>query len=142
MKQVRTLQLALAALALAASARAEVVVVVVHPRNPVATLTAKQVAQIYTGAATTFPDGAAAAPIDQVEASPAREEFFAKVLEKTNAQYKAIWSRLIFSGKAAGPKTAGSSAEVKKMVAADPSAIGFVERSALDDSVKAVLSAK
>jgi len=53
-----------------------------------------------------------------------------------------VWSRLIFSGKGTRPRTPGASADVKKAVAADPAAIGFIERSALDDTVKAVLSVK
>lgn len=130
-----------AALVFAASARAEVVVVV-NPRNPIASLTGDQVAQIYLGASTSFPGGAAVAPIDQPEGSPVREEFLGKVLEKSGAQFKAIWSRLIFSGKGTRPRAAADSAEVKKIVAADPAAIGFIERSALDASVKPVLTAK
>lgn len=126
---------------LAASAHAEVVVVV-NPRNPVASLTSEQVTQIYTGASTSFPGGAAVSPIDQPEGTPVREEFLAKVLEKSGAQFKAIWSRLIFSGKGSRPKAAADSAEVKRMVAADPAAIGFIERSALDASVKPVLATR
>ncbi len=46
----------------------------------------------------------------------------------------------MFSGKATPPKELGSSAEVKKFVAANPDAIGYIEKSALDGSVKAVLT--
>jgi ABC-type phosphate transport system substrate-binding protein len=141
MHTIRSIALALAACVVAASARADVVVVV-HPHNPVAGMTAEQVTQIYTGASTTFPGGAAATPIDQPEGSAVRTEFLAKVLDKSDSQFKAIWSRLIFSGKGTRPRTLGSSAEVKKAVAADPAAIGFIERSALDNSVKPVLEAK
>jgi len=118
------------------------VVVIVNPKNPNATLTAEHVAQIYTGATTAFPNGSAAAPLDQPEGSAVREEFLAKVVGKSGQQVKAIWSRLIFSGKGTKPKVLESSAEVKKQVAADPNAIGFIEKSALDGSVKAVLEAK
>ena len=132
---------AIALLALSGALHAEVVVIV-HRSNAVASMTADQVAQIYMGASTTFPGGGAAAPIDQPEGSAVRDEFLAKVLEKTGAQFKAVWSRLIFSGKGTRPKTLGSSAEVKKAVAADPAAIGFIERSAVDDSVRTVLGVK
>jgi ABC-type phosphate transport system substrate-binding protein len=131
----------LTVLALCGALHAEVVVIV-HRGNPVATMTADQVAQIYMGASTTFPGGGAAAPIDQPEGSAVRDEFLAKVLEKTGAQFKAVWSRLIFSGKGTRPKTLGGSAEVKKAVGSDPAAIGFIERSALDDSVRLVLGVK
>ena len=130
-----------AVLALSGALHAEVVVIV-HRSNPVGTMTADQVAQIYMGASTTFPGGGAAVPIDQPEGSTVRDEFLAKVLEKTGAQFKAVWSRLIFSGKGTRPKTLGSSADVKKAVGSDPGAIGFIERSALDDSVRPVLGVK
>jgi ABC-type phosphate transport system substrate-binding protein len=141
MKLHRSMQVALAALALAAGARAEVVVIVAKT-SPVTALSAEQVAQIYMGASNAFPGGGAATPLDQPEGSAVREEFLAKVLEKNAAQFKAVWSRLIFSGKGTKPRTLAGSAEVKKAVAADPTAIGFVERAALDDAVKAVLSVK
>ena len=129
------------AVAAACYARAEVVVVV-NPKNPVASMTAEQVAQIYTGASRQFPDGTAAMPLDQAEGSAVREEFLAKVVGKTSQQVGAIWSRLTFSGKGTRPKPLAGSAEVKHAVAADPSAIGFIERGAVDSSVKVVLGAK
>ena len=55
---------------------------------------------------------------------------------KSSAQVKAAWSRLVFSGKATPPKELASSAEVKKFVAANPDAIGYVEKSAVDATVK------
>jgi ABC-type phosphate transport system substrate-binding protein len=141
MNTIRSFSLAVAILTGAAAARADVVVVV-NPHNPVAGLSAEQVTQIYTGTSTAFPGGAAATPLDQPEGSPAREEFLAKVVDKSAAQFKAIWSRLIFSGKGTRPKTVGSNDDMKKAVAADPAAIGFIERSALDASVKPVLTVK
>lgn len=140
MKTLRALLLAIAGLA-AAGAAAEVVVVV-NPRNPVTAMEAEQVAQIYTGASRMFPNGSTASPVDQTEGSAVREEFLAKVVGRSSAQIKAVWSRLIFSGKGTPPKALASSAEVKKLVAAEPNAIGFMERSAVDDTVKVVLAVK
>lgn len=128
-------------LALSGALHAEVVVIV-HRNNPVASMTADQVAQIYMGASTTFPAGGTATPLDQPEGSATRDEFLAKVLDKTSAQFKAVWSRLIFSGKGTRPKTLAGSAEVRAAVAADPAAIGFVDRASVDGTVKAVLGVK
>ncbi len=44
-----------------------------------------------------------------------------------------------FTGKAAAPKELQDAAAVKKAVAADPKAIGYIEKSALDASVKAAI---
>jgi hypothetical protein len=53
-------------------------------------------------------------------------------------QVKAIWSKLVFTGKANAPKELPTSGDVVKAVAADPNAIGCVEKSAADPSVKIV----
>lgn len=141
MKLMHRLQMSVAGIAVAASAGAEVVVIV-SPRSAVTAMTSEQVAQIYTGASTAFPDGGPATPLDQPDGSPVREEFLAKVVGKSSQQFTAVWSRLMFSGKGTRPKAAAGSAEMKKRVASDASAIGFIERSAVDDSIKVVLGAK
>ena len=67
-----------------------------------------------------------------------RAEFYKKVLDKDPAQVQAIWSKLLFTGKAKAPKEFKSSAEVKKYVSETPNAMGYIEKSAVDDSVKVV----
>ncbi len=129
--------LALAASAIAAQAQ---VAVVVNPKSAAASMTADQVASIFLGKTSTLPSGATAAAADQAEGSAVREQFYTKVAGKQAAQVKAAWSRLVFSGKATPPKELGSSAEVKKFVAANPDAIGYIEKSAVDGSVKVVLT--
>ena len=69
-----------------------------------------------------------------------RDAFYTKVTSKSAAQVKAAWSRLVFSGKATPPKEVGSSAEVKKLVASNQNAVGYIEKSAVDASVKVLLS--
>ncbi|HET6787710.1 MAG TPA: hypothetical protein VFH49_07100, partial [Aquabacterium sp.] len=55
-------------------------------------------------------------------------------------QIKATWSRIVFSGKGQAPKELPDAAAVKKAVAADPKAIGYIDKAAVDGSVKAVLT--
>lgn len=130
---------AMAALAVAATAHAELVVVV-NPRNPVASMTADQVAQLYLGRVESFPGGGNASPIDTREGSALRDEFYGKVAEKNPGQVKAYWAKQMFSGKGQPPREVASAADVKKAVAADPAAIGYIDKSALDGTVKSVLS--
>jgi len=114
--------------------------VIVNPKNPAASMTADQVAGIFLGKSSTLPSGATAAPADLPESAAVREQFYSKVTGKQSAQVKAAWSRLVFSGKGTPPKELASAAEVKKFVAGNPDAIGYVEKSAVDGSVKVVLS--
>lgn len=123
--------LAAAALFLALPAMAEVVVVV-NPKAAEASMTKDQVAQFFLG------KSSAMSPIDQPESAPVRAEFYKKVTDKDGSQVKALWSKLVFTGKATMPKEAADSAAVKKMVASDPKAIGYIEKSAVDASVKVI----
>jgi ABC-type phosphate transport system substrate-binding protein len=126
--------------AFATSASAGELAVIVNPKNPTAAMTADQVEQIFLGKTASIPGGGTASAVDQADNSPVRDEFYQKASGKTAAQVKAIWSRLIFSGKSTPPKEVASSADVKKFVAGNANAIGYIEKSAVDASVKVVLS--
>ena len=132
-----------AAVALCASATGAFaqVAVVVGPKSPVGTMTADQVSGIFLGKTSTLPTGGTAAPTDLPDSAATRELFYTKVTGKSTAQVKAAWSRLVFSGKATPPKELATAADVKKFVAANPDAIGYIEKSAVDSSVKVVFSA-
>lgn len=134
----RSLWTAIALGMLAPHANAEVVVIV-NPKNPAASLTAEQVAALYLGNATTFPSGGPVALADQPEAASIRGDFYQKAAGRSVAQVRATWARITFTGKGTPPKELKSDADVKAFVAADPKAIGYVDASAVDSSVKAVL---
>ena len=123
---------AVAALVLSAPAFADVVVVV-NAANSEA-VSKDQIANVFLGKST------ALTPIDQADGSAIRGEFYKKVADKDAAQAKALWSKLVFTGKATPPKEVASSADVKKAIAANPKAIGYIEKSAVDASVKVVLT--
>jgi ABC-type phosphate transport system substrate-binding protein len=120
-----------------ASARAQTVVIV-STKNPLSKLTADQVSQIFLGQTSTFYTGGKAEPLDQAEGSPLRQEFYTKVLGKSQAQLKAHWSKQAFSGKGNAPTVLSGNAEVVKKVAENPKYISYVDKSAVDGSVKVV----
>ena len=131
----KMIALLIAAAFAAAPAMAEVVVVV-NPKAAESSMTKDQVAQFFLGKSTSM------TPIDQADSSPIRAEFYKKVADKDAAQAKALWSKLVFTGKATMPKEVGDSAAVKAAVAANPKAIGYIDKSAVDGSVKVVYSAQ
>lgn len=130
------------ALSLCAGAAAADVVAVVSAKNPVATTTLSnnQVVDIFLGKVSRFPDGSQAVPVDQAEGSAAREEFYLKFTGKSAAQLKAHWSKIIFTGRGKPPREVANSIEVKKLLAKDPNAIGYIEQSLVDSSVKVLLA--
>lgn len=126
---------AVLALAFACAPALAEVVVVVNPKAPEASMTKDEVAQYFLG------KSSAMTPVDQPESAPIRAEFYKKVTDKDISQAKALWSKLVFTGKATMPKEVAGSAEVKKAVAANPKAIGYIEKSAVDATVKVVYTA-
>ncbi|MGS0740345.1 phosphate ABC transporter substrate-binding protein [Glaciimonas sp. GG7] len=116
------------------------IVAIVAARSAVNTLSQNQIADIFLGKTNHFPNGEQAIPFDQVEGSIAREEFYAKLTGKTAPQLKAYWSKLIFTGRGQPPKDFANSSEVKKHVVANPNAIGYIEKSMVDSSVKVMLA--
>jgi ABC-type phosphate transport system substrate-binding protein len=116
-----------AALFTAFMAQAADIAVIVHPSSGIAK---DQVSDVFLGKNTS------GTPIDLPESSPIRAAFYSKVTGKDAAQVKAAWTRLVFSGKAQPPKEFPDAAAVKRAVATDPKAIGYVERNQVDGTVK------
>jgi len=131
---LKNVVLVAAALGVAVPTLAQVVVVV-NPKNASGAMTNDQAAQFFLGKSTSM------TPIDQPDGSPLRAEFYKKVADKDASQAKALWSKLVFTGKATMPKEVADNAAVKAAVAANPKAIGYIDKSAVDASVKVVLTA-
>jgi len=125
-------------LAMARAGNADVVVVV-SSKCALSTLSKDQVMDIFLGKTTRFPDGAPAIPIDQTEGSRVRDEFYAIFANKSPAQVKAHWTKIIFTGRGQPPKSVLNSVEVRKLIAANPQAISYIERSAVDSTVKVLV---
>lgn len=110
------------------------IVVVAGTRSPTASLSKEQVADVYLA------KNPALAPMDLPEASPLRDEFYTRVTGKSAAQAKSVWARLAFTGKAKPPKEAPNGGELKKLLVATPNAIGYIDKTELDSSVKVLFS--
>jgi hypothetical protein len=109
----------------------ELVVIV---NSAAAGMSKEQVADLYLGRSSDL------TPLDQVANSPIYVEFYKKATGRDLAQVKAIWSKIIFTGRGLPPRQMVDSAAVKKAVAANPKAIGYIEKSAVDGSVKVALT--
>lgn len=116
----------------ALTAHAETVVVV-SAKSPTTKLTTSQVAEIFLGRSEDM------TPVDLAD-KETRTGFYKKVADKEIGQVKAIWAMLVFTGKAIMPRELSNSAEVRKVVAADPSTIGYMDKSAVDSSVRVLLT--
>ena len=108
--------------------------VVVVMSASAAPLTKDEVAGVYLGR------NASLKPVDLPEANTTRQVFYKKTTDRDSAQVKAVWARLTFTGGGQPPKELADDAAVKKAVAADPKAIGYISKGSVDDTVKVVLA--
>ena len=116
-------------LLLAGTANAEIVVIAAKA-SPVAKATPEQLADIYLGRSNEM------TPIDQPRSADIHADFLQKVCGKKESQYEAVWAKLEFSGKGTRPRAAASSQAVKQAVAADPKAVGYIDKADVDGTVK------
>lgn len=115
-------------LGLASLAQAEVAVIV----NPGAAkaLSQSDVANIFLGKNKSMKG------IDLKDWTPVKETFYSNVTSKNESQLKSYWSGLVFTGKG---QPMASVADVAK-VAAEVDVIGYVDRTAVNDSVEVLFT--
>jgi len=140
---MRTLAFCLAGAAAAMGgmlpAAAADLVVIVSARSTAPVLRPDQVTAIFLGQTAQFPDGAEVAAIDQPVGSATRDAFYSQVASKSPALLKAYWSKMLFTGRGQPPREVDGNAAVRKLVAETPGMIGYIDRSALDATVRPVL---
>ncbi|MYM93250.1 phosphate ABC transporter substrate-binding protein [Duganella vulcania] len=142
MHTLRLISLLLALALACAGVDAAELVVIVSARNPVSALRPEQVADIFLAQTGRFPGGDEATALDLPVGSPLRDEFYTKVAAKSPALMKAYWTKMVFTGRGQPPRELDNSVAVREMVAENPSMIGYIDRAALDPSVKAVMVAR
>jgi len=128
----------LALLAAAGLAQAGDVVVIVNKAND-NSVDKALVAKIYTGESKVWAGGGAINAIDLTDDNPGRASFANDFVGKSPAALKSLWTQNVFTGKAVPPKAMSTDEDVKKAVAANKGAIGYIKASSADDTVKVVL---
>lgn len=134
-KLIHMLVFTLAGMLAALPAAAEQVVIV-STKNEVNSISKTDLGRIFLGKSDSFSNGEKATPINQPLSTPARTQFDADNLNRTEAQMKSYWSKILFSGEGTPPEEANGDLEVLQKVMADKSAIGYIDNSALNDAVK------
>ncbi len=118
------------------------VLVVTSAHSPAITVSKDQLCELFTGKISQLPGALPPTLIDQPESSPLREEFYGKVTHRSVAQEQSIWARLYFTGRGIPPRVASDSNEVKKLINSIPGAIGYIEKSSLDNSLRVIFETK
>lgn len=113
------------------------VAVIVHPERRTE-LSPDEVAQIYLRRKRFWDDGSVVVPLNLPAQVPLRERFSRLVLNQTGPRLADYWNRLYFDG-ILPPATLASTEAVRRYVASDPNAIGYVPVSEVDGSVRVVM---
>jgi ABC-type phosphate transport system substrate-binding protein len=131
--------LALGMLLAAQTVRAQAIVVIVNPSIGVQHLTRREALDIFLGRYRTFPSGASALPIDLDINSTERRQFYLILAHKDSSDMSSYWARLTFSGKISPPFAVADARMAVDIVANNPNAIAYVDRSAVDNRVRIAL---
>lgn len=124
-------------LALATSIASAEVVVVANANSDIGQTDDESVRKLFLGKSS-YIGGVEAVPVDQSEGNDARDEFYAKVVQKTDAQLNAYWSRLIFTAKGSPPKQYFDDAEVVEVILEDEEAVGYIDTASITEGLKVI----
>ena len=111
--------------------------VIVHPKRS-AELSREEVTQIYLRRKRFWSDGSVIVPLNLPSQDQLRTYFSRLVLNPAEPRLADYWNRQYFYG-ILPPATLASTEAVRRYVASDPNAIGYVPISEVDGSVRVIL---
>lgn len=112
--------------------------VIVNAESGVVELSRAEVVNIYFGRQRRFPSGQTALPIDLAGQDGEKTEFYARLVDKSLAEVKSYWARLVFSGQGSSPWQAATPEEVLEIVENNRGAIGYIPLERARDGVRIV----
>lgn len=116
------------------------VAVVVNSRNPVMELTKREVSDIFLGRRHTFPVGNPVIVLERNSSSKLKKIFFNLLNGMNLKRLNAYWARLQFSGRVQPPISISSDHRLLEIIQQNEAAIGYMNASSVDDSVRVVLN--
>lgn len=121
----------------ATGSQSDNIAVIMNRDNP-NTVDLAYINKVYSGTLKAWPDGSPVFALDHSEESDLRSLFSTQVLNRSVANMRAIWSQNIFTGKGLPPRVVSLDAEMKRLVASNRNAVGYIRSSQLDASVKVI----
>jgi len=112
--------------------------VVVNSDNSVASLTKKELSDIFLKKHLKWQNGEAIVPVDLSSRSPIREAFSSQVHDKSVSAVKSYWQQFVFAGKGTPPVEKNSDEEVIEYIKRTPGAIGYVSAGANVSGLKVI----
>lgn len=113
------------------------IAIIVSKENATEELSFKELVKIFKREKQYWSDGSKIYLIMRETGSPMRRLLLTRVYQMTDEELKSFWLVKIFRGQLSSlPKTFGSDDAVKRFVSQVPNAIGFIDSSSSDTSVK------
>ncbi len=113
------------------------VAIIVHSSNE-ANISIQEIRRIFLGKQKHFANHKKATPFSRRSPAAEKTQFTSNILLKSDMQLKAYWAEILFTGKGVPPKELDSSDAVKLEVAKNPEAIGFIDASLVDESIRVI----
>jgi len=110
-------------------------VIVINLDNEVSSMDDDELRRLFTGKSLRFSNGARAALAVYM---PESAFFNKKLLNMSNDDVSALWSRLKFSGRSRPPRAFDSVEELVEYVASTPNALAYMPASALREGVRVI----
>ncbi len=120
-------------------AMANDIAIVTHVENTNERITKAEAVNIFMGRFRQYPNGQRAKPYDN---NSSKNTFYKKLINKSPAEVKAYWARLIFSGRTLPPKSLKDSTTVIEKIQSDKQAISYIPLNQANESVKILLILK
>lgn len=100
-------------------------------------LDVKTIGRLYTGKTTAI-SGINLTVINAKNSSPVRGRFLEAYLEQDNDKYEAYWTVRRYIGQGTPPAEVGSTAELFRMIQANPNTIGYIDEAELHSAPQGV----
>jgi len=109
--------------------------IVINPANKVTSMDDDELRRLFTGKSLRFSNGAKVA---LAVYTPESAFFNRKLLNMSNGDVSALWSRLNFSGRSKAPRAFESIKELVEYVASTPNALAYIPASAWREGITVI----
>ncbi len=115
------------------------VAVIAHKSVPVDSISKSELLDLYTGETSIWPDGEPVVIFDLKEKGKTRKSFY-EFLGMASSRIKLIWLKRMLLGEADPPESLKSEQELLRKISTTRGAIGFLDRSKPDSTVKILMT--
>lgn len=99
-------------------------------------LPVQNIRQLFLDESSFSSNGQTLKPLDLPESSEIRRFFYLRIANRTPAQMKSYWARMVFTGKGTPPLTLSTEEAVEQVVALEADKIGYVSKAPSNPKLK------